>query len=71
MVGKIVKVPTTEQKIIIAGSFGTIKETYYRGMTFDGEWLTCRNPIVLANSLKEYIQNNIDEFLPLAEPKEI
>ncbi len=66
MIGKIAKNNDGEVGIITYEFYGT-----WIGKTMNGDEWECLKPIVIANSINEYVKNNIDEFLPEVDPSEL
>jgi hypothetical protein len=43
----------------------------YYGCTLDGKPWQSKKPTIIADSLREYIQTNVEEFLPIMDPSKV
>jgi hypothetical protein len=71
MIGKVAKCLHNKVGIITNVVYPLYGERIHYGITFGGKPWQSIKPTILADSVEEYIKNNIEQFLPLAEPSKV
>jgi hypothetical protein len=72
MIGRVIKSKHGTIAIVtnVKKYYDPIYRSIFECVTMDGEPCIIYDAEVIANSVKEYVQNNIDQYLPDMEPSE-